>query len=69
MKRTASDVARLEGQRVTLLPQQLGGQAARVDLEFRAGDEGWDDAVLVWNGMVAVAPVAVLQPTSLRPPG
>jgi FAD/FMN-containing dehydrogenase len=33
---------------------------------LRAGDEGWDDAILVWNGMVARAPALVLQPTSAR---
>ena len=31
---------------------------------LRAGDGGWDDAVLVWNGMVAKVPALVLQPTS-----
>ena len=31
---------------------------------LRPGDEGWDDAVLIWNGMVAKVPALVLQPTS-----
>ena len=31
---------------------------------LRAGDAGWDDAVLVWNAMVAKVPALVLQPTS-----
>jgi FAD/FMN-containing dehydrogenase len=29
-----------------------------------AGDAGWDDAVLVWNGMVAKTPALVVQPHS-----
>jgi hypothetical protein len=34
-----------------------GTEPARVDgRPLRAGDEGRDDAVLIWNGMVAVAP-------------
>ena len=33
---------------------------------LRPGDAGWDDAVLIWNGMVARAPALVVQPTSAR---
>ncbi|WP_221268224.1 FAD-binding oxidoreductase [Streptomyces sp. TLI_185] len=29
-----------------------------------AGDEGWDEAVLVWNAMVAAKPSLVVQPAS-----
>jgi FAD/FMN-containing dehydrogenase len=39
--------------------------AARVEGRLlRAGDPGWDDAVRVWNGMVARTPTLVLQPVS-----
>ncbi len=31
---------------------------------LRPGEEGWDDAVLIWNAMVAKAPALVVQPTS-----
>src|SRR6266540_119377 len=33
---------------------------------LRAGDDGWDDAVLLWNGMVAKTPALVVQPTTAR---
>jgi FAD/FMN-containing dehydrogenase len=61
------DVAGLDGGLVTLASEQLGDLDARVEGPLlRAGDEGWDDAVLVWNGMVAKAPALVLQPTSAQ---
>ena len=31
---------------------------------LRGGDAGWEDAVRIWNGMVAKSPALVLQPTS-----
>jgi FAD/FMN-containing dehydrogenase len=31
---------------------------------LRPGDEGWDDAVLMWNGMVSNFPALVLRPAS-----
>jgi len=33
---------------------------------LRPGDDGWDEAVLVWNGMVDKTPELVLQPESTR---
>jgi FAD/FMN-containing dehydrogenase len=65
MTTTTSDIARLEGGRVTLTPEQLHELEALVDGPLlSAGHEGWGDAVLVWNGMVAKVPALVLQPTS-----
>lgn len=59
------DIAGLEGGRVTLTSEQLDDLASRVvGPLLRAGDEGWDDALLVWNDMVAKAPALVVQPTS-----
>jgi FAD/FMN-containing dehydrogenase len=59
------DIAALEGGRVNLTPEQLDDLHSRVEGSLlRAGDEGWDDAVLVWNGMVARFPALVVQPTS-----
>jgi hypothetical protein len=53
--------AGLDGGIVTLSGEQAGELAARVGSPLlQAGDEGWDDAVLIWNGMVAAAPAAVL---------
>jgi hypothetical protein len=33
---------------------------------LRAGDAGWDEAVRIWNAMVARTPALVVQPTSAR---
>jgi FAD/FMN-containing dehydrogenase len=67
MSRNAIDIAGLEGGRVSLTPDQFESLASRVEGPLlRAGDEGWDDAVRVWNGMVTKVPALVLQPTSAR---
>jgi FAD/FMN-containing dehydrogenase len=59
------NIARLDGGQVTLTPEHLDALDSHVDGRLlRAGDEGWDDAVLVWNGMVARGPALVVQPTS-----
>ena len=59
------EIAGLEGGMVTLSSEQLGALAAEVEGPLlRTGDEGWDDAVLIWNGMVAKVPALVLRPTS-----
>jgi FAD/FMN-containing dehydrogenase len=59
------EVAGLDGGPVKLAAEQLDELDARIDCPLlRAGDPGWDGAVLVWNGMVAKAPALVLQPTS-----
>ena len=64
---TAIDIAGLEGGWVSLKPEQLGQLDAQVDGRLLlAGDEGWEDAVLVWNGMVAKLPALVVQPDSAR---
>jgi FAD/FMN-containing dehydrogenase len=64
-KASAIDVAGLDGGFVTLTPKEFDGLDSRVERPvLRAGDAGWDDAVLVWNGMVAAAPALVVQPTS-----
>ena len=67
MTMSTHEIARLGGGLLNLTSEQLGdldsGVAGRL---LRAGDEGWDDALLVWNGMVATAPALVLQPTSAR---
>lgn len=59
------DIAGLEGGRVTLGSRQIEDLDSRIEGRLlRAGDEGWDDAVLVWNAMVARTPALVAQPTS-----
>jgi FAD/FMN-containing dehydrogenase len=65
MKPTTIGVAGLDGGLVELTSEQLerldSWSSCRL---LRAGDEGWDDAVSIWNGMVARTPALVLQPAS-----
>ncbi|HEX7276420.1 MAG TPA: FAD-binding protein, partial [Acidimicrobiales bacterium] len=59
------DIAGLDGGTVALSPEQMDELARQVDGPIlRPGDEGWAEAVLIWNGMVAKVPALVLQPTS-----
>jgi FAD/FMN-containing dehydrogenase len=59
------DIAGLGEERVTLAPGQLDDLDSRLKGPLlRAGDDGWDEAVLVWNGMAASIPALVVQPTS-----
>lgn len=59
-------IAALEGGTVTLGSNQLATLAGAMDGApvLAAGDPGWDDAVLIWNGMVKSTPGLVLQPGS-----
>jgi FAD/FMN-containing dehydrogenase len=67
MSTITDDIAGLEGGSITLTSPDLDGLEARVEgALLRAGDAGWDDAVLVWNGMVTMVPALVVQPTSAR---
>ena len=62
---TTIEVAGLDGGLVRLTAGLLGKLESQVERPLlRAGDAGWDDAVLVWNGLVAKTPALVLQPTS-----
>jgi hypothetical protein len=58
---TSHDIA----ERVSLTPRQFEDVEARVD-DPLLPVEGWGDAVLIWNGIVARFPVLVLPPTSAR---
>jgi FAD/FMN-containing dehydrogenase len=59
------DVAGHEGESVTLTSKQLGDLNARVKGRLlQAGDDGWADVVLIWNGLVAKVPAFIVQPTS-----
>ncbi len=61
------EVAGLEGGRVSLTTQQLEDLASRLGGPLlRTGDEGWDEAILIWNAMAAKTPALVIQPTSPR---
>ncbi len=58
------ELAGVDGSVVALSPQDLEALAAVQGPLLRPGDPGWDEAVLVWNGMIAKTPALVLQPTS-----
>ncbi len=67
MATTGFDVTALDGGRVGLTSEQIEDLDSRTDGPLlRPGEEGWDDAVLIWNAMVAKAPALVVQPTSAR---
>jgi FAD/FMN-containing dehydrogenase len=58
-------VAGLDGGVVTLGSADLDDLSARVEGRLLAeGDAGWNDAILVWNAMVARTPALVVQPGS-----
>ncbi len=59
------EAAGLDGGTVCLTWDQLEDLSARLDGDvLGAGDENWDEAVLLWNGMVAKQPAVVVQPAS-----
>ncbi|MEK8227220.1 FAD-binding oxidoreductase [Oerskovia sp. M15] len=61
------DIAGLDGVDVHLTDEQLEGLASRVAGPLvRAGDEGWDEAVQLWNGDVAKQPALVVRPRDAR---
>jgi FAD/FMN-containing dehydrogenase/SAM-dependent methyltransferase len=65
MTTTSIDLAGLDGGLVTLTPEQLDDLDSQVvGRLLRAGDDGWDDPLLIWNGMAAEVPALVVQPTS-----
>ena len=61
------EVAGLDGGRVPLSSRELEALDSRIQGRLlRAGDDGWDTAILIWNAMVAATPALVVQPTSAR---
>ena len=60
-------LASLDGGYVEVTPEQIGALESQASGRLiRAGEEGWDKAVLLWNGMIAKAPALVLQPRDAR---
>ncbi len=58
-------IARRDGRHAALTSGQLDDLAFHLDGSLlQAGDEGWEDALSIWNGMVASVPALVLQPIS-----
>lgn len=65
MTTTTIAISGLEGGDVNVTSTQLHDLAARLEGPvLLPGDNGWDDAVLIWNAMVASVPALVVQPTS-----
>jgi FAD/FMN-containing dehydrogenase len=59
------ELAGLDGGHHTLASEQLADLGSRVQGRLLvAGDQGWNDAVAIWNGMAARLPALVLQPAS-----
>jgi FAD/FMN-containing dehydrogenase len=59
------ELAGLDGGHHTLASEQLEDLGSRVQGRLLvAGDQGWNDAVSIWNGMAARLPALVLQPAS-----
>jgi FAD/FMN-containing dehydrogenase len=59
------ELAGLDGGHQTLTSEQLEDLDSRVQGRLlRPGDQGWNEAVSIWNGMAAKSPALVLQPTS-----
>ena len=67
MSTTTTGLTGLDGERVSVSADQLDELEARVDGRLLVdADKGWDEAVLLWNGMVAKKPALVLQPESAQ---
>jgi FAD/FMN-containing dehydrogenase len=65
MTTTTIDIAGLDGGHINLTAEQLDDLDSHVTGRLlRAGDDGWDDALLIWNGMAANVPALIVQPTS-----
>lgn len=59
------DVAGLEGGHVGVTSGQLEQLSSQISGPLlTAGDEGWDEATLIWNALITKTPALVIQPTS-----
>jgi FAD/FMN-containing dehydrogenase len=59
------EIAGLDGGRIKLTSEQLEDLDSRVQGRLLvAGDQGWNEAVAIWNGMATRLPALVLQPAS-----
>ncbi|WP_370409577.1 FAD-binding oxidoreductase [Streptomyces fradiae] len=67
MSTSTFEITGLDGGRVGLTSARIEQLGTRLDGPvLMAGDEGWDEAVLLWNAMVTARPSLVVQPLSAR---
>ncbi|MCX2181176.1 FAD-binding oxidoreductase [Streptomyces sp. SKN60] len=67
MSTSTFEITGLDGGRVGLTSAQIQQLGTRLDGPVLiAGDEGWDEAVLLWNAMVTAKPSLVVQPVSAQ---
>jgi FAD/FMN-containing dehydrogenase len=60
---TTTDIALRDGGVATPTSDQLDDLRARIEGSLVcAGDQDWEDAVLIWNGLASKAPALVVQP-------
>ncbi len=64
MTADAVEVATVDGGTAAVAGADLAALAGTSGAVVRPGDAGWDEAVLIWNGMVARTPALVVQPSS-----
>ena len=65
--KSAVEVAGRSGGHVRLTADHVQELQSRyANRLLRPGDDGWNEAIRIWNGMVAKAPALVLQPTSAQ---
>ena len=67
MTRGTLDIVGLGGGGARLTSEQLEDLTARIAGPLlRPGDDGWAQALTIWNGMVAATPALIVQPTAAR---
>src|SRR5262245_1886854 len=59
------DIATLDGETAHLTDDVLIDLQSRIaGRVLRAGEDGWNEAVSIWNGLAANTPALVIQPSS-----
>ena len=67
MNESTLAIAKRDGKHATLTPEQRDDLAAQLDgALLEHGEEGWADAVEIWNAMAATRPALVVQPITAR---
>ena len=65
MTTTRLELTTRDGGTVEVSPSELDGLHRRLEGDvLRPGDDGWDEAITIWNAMVQTEPAIVVQPTS-----